>query len=233
MLRAEKPNVESLTYDFLVQFLLFRLMFSSGVVKLLSQGSEWWNCTALKYHYFTTCIPHWGSFLAFHLPVFTQLASCAIMFFIEIVLPFAIFVPTLLFGRLNSFAQILLQMMIMLTGNYNFFNLLTCALALPSPSIDSSNFVGKRHIARLVNFVALAALVVGGVLFYQDFQHWWTNRHILSLLPTTLRYSVYAALAFGIIYALIDAWRTFFDTSHRWFIRVRRKEKSYSTMCDD
>jgi hypothetical protein len=167
--QTNNDGCESLSYKFLVQWLMFRLMFSSGVVKLLSGGSEWWNLSALAFHYFTTCIPHIGSFLAYHVPMLLE-ASCAIMFFIEIVMPFAIFVPTALFQRSNAFLQILLQIMIMLTGNYNFFNLLTCALALPRIELDSASFVGTRHIARLLNVAALLALVAGSYLFYNDYK---------------------------------------------------------------
>ena len=35
----------------LVRWLLFRLMFASGVVKLTSQCPTWWELTALDYHY--------------------------------------------------------------------------------------------------------------------------------------------------------------------------------------
>lgn len=37
----------------LVRFLLFRLMFAAGVVKLTSQCPTWWGLTALNYHYET------------------------------------------------------------------------------------------------------------------------------------------------------------------------------------
>lgn len=35
----------------LVRWLLFRLMFASGVVKLTSQCPTWWGLTALNYHF--------------------------------------------------------------------------------------------------------------------------------------------------------------------------------------
>ena len=42
---------------FLLQFLLFKLMLMSGVVKLTSGDSSWWNLTALDYHYWTQPLP--------------------------------------------------------------------------------------------------------------------------------------------------------------------------------
>ena len=35
----------------LLKWLLFRLMFSSGVVKLTYSDKTWWNLTALNWHY--------------------------------------------------------------------------------------------------------------------------------------------------------------------------------------
>ena len=41
----------------LLQLLLFKLMFMSGVVKLTSGDDSWWNLTALDYHYWTQPLP--------------------------------------------------------------------------------------------------------------------------------------------------------------------------------
>ena len=43
----------------LVKWLLFRLMFASGVVKLTSHCPTWWGLTALNYHYESQVTP-WG-----------------------------------------------------------------------------------------------------------------------------------------------------------------------------
>jgi hypothetical protein len=50
------------------------------------------------------------------------------MFFIEILLPWVMFLPSLFLHRLNAVLQALLQLAIISTGNYNFFNLLTINL---------------------------------------------------------------------------------------------------------
>ncbi len=42
----------------LFRWLIFRLMFSSGVVKLLSGDPTWRNLTALHYHYETQPLPN-------------------------------------------------------------------------------------------------------------------------------------------------------------------------------
>jgi len=114
---------------FLVRFLLFRLMFSSGVVKLASGDAAWWDLRALDVHYMTQPIPTWTAWYAHQLPHAVQAVSTAIMFVIELVAPWLIFAPRRL--RLASFAALAgLQVLIAATGNYAFFNLLTLALCL-------------------------------------------------------------------------------------------------------
>ena len=41
----------------LLRWLLFRFMFMSGVVKLLSGDPNWWNLSALSYHFLTQPLP--------------------------------------------------------------------------------------------------------------------------------------------------------------------------------
>ena len=36
---------------------MFRFMFMSGVVKLLSGDPSWWNLSALSYHFLTQPLP--------------------------------------------------------------------------------------------------------------------------------------------------------------------------------
>ena len=50
VLRPVARSHDGLTL-WLVRWLLFRLMFASGIVKLTSQCPTWWKLTALNYHY--------------------------------------------------------------------------------------------------------------------------------------------------------------------------------------
>ena len=111
------------------RWLLFRLMFASGVVKLVSGDILWHDLTALTRHYETQPLPNMLAWYAHHLPESVHVASCVVMFAIELVVPFLFFAPT----RLRNLAAVLtvaLQTLIVLTGNYTFFNLLTIALCL-------------------------------------------------------------------------------------------------------
>jgi predicted DCC family thiol-disulfide oxidoreductase YuxK len=113
----------------LLRWLLFKLTFQSGCVKLLSHDPVWRNLTALSYHYETQPLPTWIGWYAHQLPVWAQKVSAATMFGIELFVPFLIFAPR----RLRHLACYFLagfQVLIFLTGNYCFFNLLTIALCL-------------------------------------------------------------------------------------------------------
>ncbi|KAK7892151.1 hypothetical protein WMY93_024114 [Mugilogobius chulae] len=114
----------------LVRWLLFRLMFASGVVKLTSRCPTWWGLTALTYHYETQCIPTSLAWFAHQLPVWWQKLSVVGTFFIEIAVPPLFFSPLRRLRIASFYLQILLQVLIILSGNYNFFNLLTIALCL-------------------------------------------------------------------------------------------------------
>lgn len=125
--RIEAPPSRAIL--FLFHWLLFRLMFESGCVKLLSHDPLWRHLTALDVHYETQPLPTWIGWYAHQLPETIQRACVAIMFVIELGVPFLIFAPRRL-RHAGAWVLIALQIAILLTGNYCFFNLLTIALCL-------------------------------------------------------------------------------------------------------
>ncbi len=119
----------SRTTLWLLRLLFFKLVFSSGCVKLFSGDPHWRNLTALTFHYQTQPLPTWIGWYANQLPWWFQKFSCAGMFGIELGAPWLIFAPRRL--RFCGGAAIaFLQILILLTGNYTFFNWLTLALCL-------------------------------------------------------------------------------------------------------
>jgi predicted DCC family thiol-disulfide oxidoreductase YuxK len=127
--RSKKSGEPSHAVLWLLRWLLFRLMFSSGMVKLLSGDPTWHDLTALTYHYETQPLPTWIGYYFHQLPLGFQKFSCEMMFLIEIYLPFLIFTPRKL-RMAGGLGMIGFQILIMATGNYNFFNLLAIALCL-------------------------------------------------------------------------------------------------------
>ena len=127
--RPAREAPPSRMFVWLLRLLLFKLMFSSGCVKLLSGDPNWRNLTALTFHYQTQPLPPWTAWYANQLPLWFQKFSCATTLAIEIGGPFLIFAPRRL--RLFSAALLIgLQVLILLTGNYAYFNWLALALCL-------------------------------------------------------------------------------------------------------
>jgi len=114
----------------LLRWVLFRFMFMSGVVKLLSGDPNWWNLSALSYHFLTQPLPTPLGWYAAQLPPGLLKFATGTTFFVELVLPFLIFSPRRL-RFCAAFGILLLQALILITGNYNWFNLQTMLLCLP------------------------------------------------------------------------------------------------------
>ena len=163
----------------LLWLLVFKLTFLSGVTKLVSGDETWRGFTALTYHYLTQPIPAWTSWYAYQLPVWFQMLTVAGMFFVELAVPFVIFLPTR-FRRVRTIGCLLmigLQVMIGATGNYGFFNLLTVVLYLsllddvtiarlvPRPVRDAASARTNRAVEpRSWRWVVTAVACVMGVL---------------------------------------------------------------------
>ena len=125
----EKDSEGSIVFLWLLRLLLFKLMFLSGIVKLSSGDVTWRDLTALNYHYETQPLPTPLAWFCAKLPELCKQLSTMIMFGIELIVPFMIFGirPMRLFAAV---ALILLQVLIIWTGNYAFFNWLTIALCI-------------------------------------------------------------------------------------------------------
>jgi predicted DCC family thiol-disulfide oxidoreductase YuxK len=138
--------------------LLFRLVFSSAVVKLTSGDPTWRDLTALQFHYETQCLPPWTAWYAHQLPAAFQRLSVVVMFAIEGVAPFLVVAP-----RRIRFAAagaiVALQGLIAATGNYGFFNLLAAALCLLL--LDDGAWPWRWRAARLTGPDAIGASAAG------------------------------------------------------------------------
>jgi hypothetical protein len=114
----------------LLWFILFKFMVMAGLSKVLSGDRTWRELTAMNYHYQTQPLPNPLSWFAHQFPSFFQKTSVLGMLFIEIVVPFLIFGSPE--ARLAAFVLLfLLQLVIILTGNYGPLNLLTIVMSIP------------------------------------------------------------------------------------------------------
>lgn len=181
--RPGKERGPSLIIVWLFLWLLFRLMFQSGCVKLLSGDPLWRNLTALSVHYETQPLPTWIGWYAHQLPMWVHKTSCVLMFVIELAVPCLIFAPRRL--RVWAFPPLVaLQVFILLTGNYCFFNWLTIGLCLfllddkvLARPLSSARALSRRMaLARNIGLGIVAAFIgllsVIPVISMFGFQSW-------------------------------------------------------------
>ncbi|HEV2021183.1 MAG TPA: lipase maturation factor family protein [Terriglobales bacterium] len=113
----------------LYRWLLFRLLFLSGMVKLTSGDPAWRSLAALSYHYETQPLPTPLAWYMHQLPLGFHKLEAVLMFGAELGVPFLFFAPRRI-RHLGALATLGFQALIFLTGNYTFFNLLAVALCL-------------------------------------------------------------------------------------------------------
>lgn len=139
----------------LFRWLLFRLMAFSGAVKLLSGDPTWRNLTALRYHYETQPLPTPLAWYMHQLPAGFQKASTVFVFFTELLVPLWIFAPRPI-RHAAGWIIVTFQFLILATGNYTFFNLLTILLVM---FLFIEPVAGPRSKVRRIMSIALATFI--------------------------------------------------------------------------
>ncbi len=169
------------------RFLLFRLMFESGVVKLMSHDPSWRNLHALRFHFLTQPLPTPLAYYMYRAPAWLLDSLTFLTLFIELVAPFCFFLPRR-WRYAGTILVILLQIIILLTGNYAFFNLLTLSLCLwcfsdatylPLRGMLQRTYPVRRAIPPRMSYIAniiLALLMIVGA-----------SQVVESLIPSSHR----------------------------------------------
>src|SRR2546429_8172255 len=117
----------------LVLWLLFRLMFLSGITKLASADPTWGDLTALDYHFWTQPLPPWTAWYAHWLPEWTHRGMLLLVLVAELGAPWLIFVSQRLAPlRLAARGFLVLRpLRISLPRNHRVFNAPPLPLCVP------------------------------------------------------------------------------------------------------
>ncbi len=103
-------------------------MFGAGLIKM--RGDPCWrDLTCLDYHYQTQPMPNPLSWYFHWMPAWTHRGGVLFNHFVELAVPFAYFAPQP-FARIAGLLTIAFQLLLMLSGNLSFLNLLTMVLAV-------------------------------------------------------------------------------------------------------
>ena len=114
---------------FLFRWLLFRLRFMSGISKMVMNDPSWLGMTALLYYFETQPLPHAGAWYFHNLPEIVLIAATVAVLIIEILLPLMMFMPRR-YRFFVAWVTLGLQLLILLSSNHNWFNLLSMILCL-------------------------------------------------------------------------------------------------------
>jgi|694.fasta_scaffold14034_9 hypothetical protein len=189
---------------FSVNFLLFRFHFQAGMVKLISKDPAWRNLKAIAYHYLTQPLPNTVAWFVHKLPMPFQKLTCIVMFVIEIVAPFGIFLTEeVRFGVALLFIG--LQLGIWATGNFSFLNHLTVALTvlLISNRYLELFFSAPEVVSASISTTVLLSIFGAGMLFLQMARMWhhylksgWLSRLFYWTSPYFLanKYGIFAVM---------------------------------------
>ncbi|XP_076239809.1 lipase maturation factor 2 [Calliopsis andreniformis] len=228
-IQRSKTNTPSDAVTFwTIRWLLFRLMFSSGVVKLTSGCPIWWKLDALNVHFESQCIPTPLAWYAHHLPTWFLRFTTVVVNIIELVVPFLFFFPNRKVRITAFYTQVFLQIHIIATGNYNFFNFLTICLCI---SLLDDQFFYKKKSKNVtydaINYLStiLCVLVYMRILYgtyvYYDLRitdNWtiqsnitFTQEQFDYVLSRAILISIYigvASLGFTIADAIVNSLLT-------------------------
>ena len=185
--------------------LAFKVTFLSGITKIVSGDPSWASLQALRYHYETQPLPLPTSWYMHQLPQAVQAWSAAGMFFIELVIPWTVFLPPRWRRArlIGCTLMIALQLGIAATGNYGFFNLLTIVLYLavlddprssaivgrvpPKERANESGPAGPRRAGPVAwrlfaNGTAVVIAVLSAMMFFREIDLTWGRQSVLERL---------------------------------------------------
>jgi hypothetical protein len=112
----------------LVRWLLFRVMFGAGLIKL--RGDECWrDLTCLVYHYETQPLPNPLSWLAHQASPWFHKLGVLFNHLVELIAPWGMFGPRR-FALIAGLLQASFQLTLILSGNLSWLNWLTLALCV-------------------------------------------------------------------------------------------------------
>ena len=173
---------EKTTPPFLVillfQWLLFRLMFGAGLIKIRGD-SCWRDLTCLKYHYETQPMPNPFSWYFHLLPEWTGKFGVLFNHFTELVVPFAYFAPASIAG-FAGLITLFFHGWLFASGNFAFLGFLTMVLALSTFSDSSLKRIIPLHPPTLASSTVFHSSIIVGLTAIIAILSYYPVRNMLS-----------------------------------------------------
>ncbi|HEY5224252.1 MAG TPA: lipase maturation factor family protein [Microbacteriaceae bacterium] len=124
---GSNETIPPITMIFFIRWLVFRVEFGAGMIKLRGDRS-WRDLTALYYHHETQPMPNPLSWYFHHLPKWMHRGEVLGNHFAQLIVPFFLFAPQPV-ASIAAAIVILTQAWLLLSGNFAWLNLLTMILA--------------------------------------------------------------------------------------------------------
>ncbi len=185
---------ETFIWNVAWRFLFFKLMFMSGIVKLQASCPTWNDLTALSYHFASQCLPTSAAYYAHYLPYELLRTAVAFTLVIEIPATFLLLAPYRTVRQWGVILQLILQVSIIITGNYTFFNILTIVLSFKCWQDDTEKekeMVQKFSTSRFISNIKSNGFFVTSLEFLHHMENIIEGRIWLHL--TTLSFLVLSA----------------------------------------
>ncbi|MCU1441161.1 MAG: hypothetical protein JWP85_2158 [Rhodoglobus sp.] len=168
------------TIIWLTRWLVFRLEFGAGMIKMRGDKS-WRDLTALNYHHETQPMPNPLSRFAHLMPRWFHRIEVLGNHFAQLIVPFYLFAPQPV-ASIAAAVVVLTQLWLVVTGNFAWLNVLTIVLAFSAvsdpvihrliPAISADG--GTTEVPLWFGVIVLAVTAFIAVL------SWWPLRNLFS-----------------------------------------------------
>jgi hypothetical protein len=159
---------------FLLRWLLFRLEFGAGLIKLRGDAC-WRNLTCLYYHHETQPMPGPLSWWFHHLPKPLHKAEVAANHVTQLVIPFGLFAPQPVSGAAAA-VMIVTQLWLVASGNFSWLNWMAIVLALSVLPDGLFPFDAPQATATPIPYVVPVLAMTAAMVVLS----WWPARNLLS-----------------------------------------------------
>ncbi|MBW3595072.1 MAG: lipase maturation factor family protein, partial [Actinobacteria bacterium] len=164
---------------FLLRWVLFRLEFGAGLIKM--RGDPCWrDLTCLYYHHETQPMPNPLSWYFHHLPKPLHKVEVAANHFAQLVVPFALFAPQPV-ASIAGVIVVVTQTWLVVSGNFSWLNAVTIVLGFAA--IDDATFEmllplePRSDLIPLPDWHVVVVLVLTGIVAIMSY---WPVRNMLA-----------------------------------------------------
>ncbi|HEY8281393.1 MAG TPA: lipase maturation factor family protein [Leifsonia sp.] len=175
------------TIVFFLRWLVFRLEFGAGMIKMRGDRS-WRDLTALYYHHETQPMPNPLSRTAHLLPKWFHRMEVLGNHFAQLIVPWFLFAPQPI-ASVAAAVVILTQFWLILTGNFAWLNVITVVLAFSAVSDPAVSWIlGGARVGGIgadqvpLWYAVVALLVTAGLvaLSWQPLRNLFSRRQLMN-----------------------------------------------------